>query len=606
VLELISKIFELNKYKNEDQGRTMSINLRTLLLGIALILLGGFLANQIQTVSGEVDVSTVRFAGNNGIITHAKLYVPEGVTNDNPAPGIVAIHGYINTNETQSGFAIEFARRGYVVLAPDQTGHGYSDPPAFANGFGGMDALAYMRTLPFVDTDNIGLEGHSMGGWSSLIAASVYPDGYKSMVIAGSSPGTFGAPEGTATWPRNLAVVFSRFDEFSQLMWGIEVPADIVETDKLKTLFNTDETIERGKVYGDIDAGTARVLYQPPVTHPGDHLSTVAIGHAIDWFDRTLDGGEPLPVSDQIWIWKELGTLLSLIGMVVLIPNVIRGLAQTAPFRSAMASPVAPKSLTGGGWWIGAFVFMALPVVTLFPFKGLSETWGWAASALLPQNITTQVMVWAIGVGLIASLLFVAWHFLINRKTGATALHYGLVSSDGFSPGAILRSLGLALAVVGVLYTSLLITAYLFDTDYRFWVFAMKPLSALHLRIALSYVIPFCLFFTVVAVLLQGQLRQNDWSFRRELFTNWVLLTGGYVVLLVIQYIPLLMGGSLTIASEPLWTIIAFQFLPLMTIAALVFTVAYRATGTVYTGAFINGMLVTGIVVASQATHYAF
>jgi cell division septal protein FtsQ len=54
----------------------MSINLRTLLLGIALILLGGFLANQIQTVSGEVDVSTVRFAGNNGIITHAKLYVP--------------------------------------------------------------------------------------------------------------------------------------------------------------------------------------------------------------------------------------------------------------------------------------------------------------------------------------------------------------------------------------------------------------------------------------------------------------------------------------------------------------------------------------------------
>lgn len=584
----------------------MSVTIRTALLGIVLILLGGFLANRIQTASGGVDVSTVRFAGNNGLVTHARLYVPEGVSNENPAPGIVAIHGYINTNETQSGFAIEFSRRGYVVLAPDQTGHGYSDPPAFANGFGGIDALTYMRTLPFVDTDNIGLEGHSMGGWSSLIAASVLPDGYKSIVIEGSSPGTFGAPEGTPTWPRNLAVVYSEFDEFSQLMWGVEIPTDIRNTDKLKTLFNTDETVEPGKLYGDIDAGTARILYQPPVTHPGDHLSTEAIGYAIDWFDRTLEGGQSIPASNQTWMWKELGTLLALVGMVLLIPALIPGLANTAPFRALKSTPVEPKPIPGGGWWIGAIVFMALPVVTLFPLKGLSESWGWTASALLPQNITTQVMVWAIGVGLISLILFIAWHLVFNRKAGATAEHYGLLGSNGFSPAIVLRSFGLALAVVGVLYLSLVITAYLFDTDYRFWVFAMKPLSALHLRIALSYFIPFCLFFTVVAILLHGQLRQRDWSFRRELLTNWFLLVSGYVVLLVVQYTPLFMGGSMTVASEPLWTIIAFQFLPLMTIAALVFTVAYRTTGTVYTGAFINGLLVTGIVVASQATHYAF
>ena len=584
----------------------MSTTLRTALIGIVLILLGGFLANRIQTVSGEVDVSTVRFAGNNGLISHARLYVPNGVTNDNPAPGIVAIHGYINSNETQSGFAIEFARRGYVVLAPDQTGHGYSDAPAFANGFGGMDALAYMQTLPFVDTDNIGLEGHSMGGWSSLVAASVMPDAYKSIVIEGSSTGTFGAPDGTATWPRNLAVVFSAYDEFSQLMWGVEVPTDIRSTDKLKTLFNTDETIEPGKLYGDIDAGTARILYQPPVTHPGDHLSTEAIGYAIDWFDRTLEGGQPIPASDQIWMWKELGTLLALIGMVLLIPAIIPALANTAPFQSLQGTPAEPKPIVGGGWWIGALVFMALPVVTLFPFKGFSEAWGWQASAWFPQNITTQVMVWALGVGIISLVLFMVWHALLNRQTGATARHYGLATGQGFSFSVVIRSLGLALVVVGVLYASLIATAYVFDTDYRFWVFAIKPLSALQLRIALVYAVPFCLFFTVVGILLHGQLRKGDWSFRRELFVNWVLLMGGYAVLLIVQYTPLFLGGSMTIASEPLWTIIAFQFLPLMTIAALVFTVAYRTTGTVYTGAFINGLLVTGVVVASQATHYAF
>ena len=44
-------------------------------------------------------------------------------------------------------FAIEFARRGYVVLALDQTGHGYSGGAAFSNGFGGPDGLDVVRRL---------------------------------------------------------------------------------------------------------------------------------------------------------------------------------------------------------------------------------------------------------------------------------------------------------------------------------------------------------------------------------------------------------------------------------------------------------------------------
>jgi pimeloyl-ACP methyl ester carboxylesterase len=586
----------------KEKGNAMIRHSKTLLLALALILIGGFLANQVQTGSGSVDVSTVRFAGNNGVITHARLYVPEGVSNEQPAPGIVAIHGYINSNETQSGFAIEFARRGYVVLAPDQTGHGYSDAPAFANGFGGIDALAYMRSLPFVDSENIGLEGHSMGGWSSLVAAGVMPESYKSIVIEGSSTGTFGAPEGTAIWPRNLAVVFSKFDEFSQLMWGVAVPGNVTDSEKLKTLFNTEDTVVPGQVYGSIDEGTARVFYQPAVTHPGDHLSTVAIGHALDWFDRTLEGGRPLPADDQVWMWKELGTLLALIGMVVLITPVATRLAGSSTFSALASTPPKSYSLSGANWWVGAIVFMALPAVTLFPFKGLSEGWGWQASALFPQNLTTQLMVWAVGLALVAAALFAAWHLLLNRKAGATAENYGLRVTSG----QLLHTLGFAFAVTAILYTSLLVTEYLFDVDYRFWVFGIKPLSLLQLRITLSYLVPFIALFLVVAMILHGQLRQAHWSFRRELLINWVLLIGGYLALLVFQYVPLFMGGTLTIPSEPLWTIIAIQFLPIMTIAAVVFTACYRLTGRIYAGAFINGALVTWIVVASQATHFAF
>ena len=164
--------------------------------GLILILAGGLLAHLTQT-SGGIKIQDVRFKGAKGNTMSALLYIPPNATAQTPAPGILAVHGYINSRETQDGFAIEFARRGYVVLALDQTGHGYSDPPAFANGFGGPDGLAYLRSLAFVDKKNIGLEGHSMGGWTVLAAATAMPDDYKSMVLEGSSTGKPFAAEGT-------------------------------------------------------------------------------------------------------------------------------------------------------------------------------------------------------------------------------------------------------------------------------------------------------------------------------------------------------------------------------------------------------------------------
>jgi pimeloyl-ACP methyl ester carboxylesterase len=83
------------------------------------------------------------------------------------------------------------------MVALDQRGHGCSDGPAFADGFGGPDGLNYLRSLPYVDKDNVGLEGHSMGGWTVLAAVAAMPDAYKAVVLEGSSTGAPFAKEGT-------------------------------------------------------------------------------------------------------------------------------------------------------------------------------------------------------------------------------------------------------------------------------------------------------------------------------------------------------------------------------------------------------------------------
>src|SRR5262245_35190605 len=141
-----------------------------LLFGLLLVVIGSYVANRVQTAGGTIAIYDVQFLDSYNKRLSGLLYVPDAASEDRQAPAVLAVHGYINSRETQSGFAIEFARRGYVVLALDESGHGLSQPPAYSNGFGGPDALAYLRSLETVDTANIGLEGHSMGGWAVLAA----------------------------------------------------------------------------------------------------------------------------------------------------------------------------------------------------------------------------------------------------------------------------------------------------------------------------------------------------------------------------------------------------------------------------------------------------
>jgi pimeloyl-ACP methyl ester carboxylesterase len=593
-----------------------------LLLALALILFGAGLAAWVQTNGGTVAVRDVRFVGTNGTMMSALLYVPKTATAKTPAPGIVAIHGYINSRETQDGFAIEFARRGYVVLALDQTGHGYSAPPAFANGFGGPDGLRYLRTLDIVDKNNIGLEGHSMGGWASVIAAQTLTREYASLVLVGSSTGTFGGMTGTVTFPRNTAVIFSLYDEFSNLMWGAPIPRDIVKTKKLQTLFGTTEPVEVGKVYGSIEEGTARKLYMPPVTHPQAHISPEAIGNAIEWFQMTLKGGNNLPPSDQIWMWKEFGTFVAFIGLVLFFFPYGALLLRTNFFKS-LAEPLPEfKGVKGIGWWIAALITVAIPVGSYFWAQYTTSDWVKPSSAtspvtfwpmigttpIWPQNITTGLMGWAVFNGLVSLILFTLWHFVINKKTGATAVNYGLTWAGKLEWGKIGKSLLLAIIIVTTGHLLLSLADWWLKVDFRLWVLALKPMSFMHFQIFLGYVIPFTFFFLTLSTVLHGQLRVNG-SVGREMLINAVMLCIGFIALIVYQYIPFFGGGTLALfafnAGEPLRTIIAFQFVPLLIIVALISTFFYHKTGKIYVGAFINSLFVTWYIVAGQATHFA-
>lgn len=556
------------------------------ILGVALILGGSLLAHAIQT-SGGVTLKDVRFQGDNGITQSALLYTPPGVTAAHPGPAVLVSHGYINTREMQSPFAIELARRGFVVLAMDMVGHGYSGGSVRlgpGQDLGGPAALRYLQSLPFVDKANIGLEGHSMGGVPIATAAASQPDGYRAIVFEGSTPAFLGAK--TPPNLKNVAIVFGQFDEFAPLMWGVPKGSLVAGSPKLAKVFGQPSPILVGKIYGSIADGTGRVLENPPVTHPWEHFSRAGVGGAVDWFQKTLVGeAHPMPPADQIWLWKDIGAGLAFIGLICLLIGAFEVLLTVPAFAplNRPAEPVAERR--GWKWWLAFVLTAAVPALTFYPFMKLGNLF--FPMQLFPQSIQNQLIVWALLNALITLVLS-----LVLRGGRPVFTHDWL------------RSAGIAATTIAIGYLSLALVDATLKTDFRFWVLGLKPLDGRHALMAIPYFVLWTVFFLIALRALCANLAVKGEGFIFQTGSWKLAMSLGFIVLLIVEYATLFRTGLLFTPSEPLNTIVAIQFVPLLATFGAIAAVTYRRTNSYIPGALICALLLSWYVTAGTATHW--
>lgn len=552
-------------------------------LAWALILGGGFVAHSVQTEGGTT-VTEVRIPAEQGVTVSGLLYAPATATAQTPAPGILVSHGYINTREMQSPFAIALSRRGFVVLSMDMTGHGYSGGIVGTADFGGPAALRYLKSLPIVDKAQIGLEGHSMGGGPILAAAAADPDGYRSIVLVGSTPGLLGAK--APANPRNLAVVFGQYDEFAQLMWGVPKGSLIATSPKLQALFGLTGPVEEDRIYGSIPDGTGRILLNPPVTHPWEHFSEAGVGAAIGWFQKTLPAPDARDATNQLWLLKEFGTLAAFIGMVGLILATFDLLLTSKVFAGLnhAAEPLAERR--DGRWWLSFAITAALPALTYFPLMKFGQLA--FPMAIAPQWVQNQLVVWALGTALIT----LALGLVIRRGKPNFTNRWGL-------------SIAAALVTMAVAYGSLLLVDGLFKVDYRFWVVGLKPLNAARAAELPVYLALWTVFFLIalralaanVTVRGEGPIAQIGWS--------KAAMSLGFLVLVVWEYATLFATGLLGTPAEPLNVIVAIQFVPLLAIVGVIAAFTYRRTNSYVPGALICALLISWYITAGTANHWA-
>jgi pimeloyl-ACP methyl ester carboxylesterase len=569
-----------------------------------MILVGGLVANTAQTAGGHIRVESVRFVDQTGLIQTGLLYIPQNATAKTPACGVVTIHGYINSVDTMDGYSIEMARRGCVVLDANQTGQGTSQPPAFADEFGGPAALAFINTLPIVRHGDIGLIGHSMGGWASVLAAASAPKDYRSVVLVSSSVSTPGVEPipGTPTFPRNIMVDEASYSEFSQLMWAEPKGSLFPESTRMQTLFGTHQPIVPGKVYGSLSAGTGRELLLQGVDHPAMTIDPSSVAHAVAWMQDTLTGVQSTPAGNQIWYWDEVGCLIALVGVGVFLFGVAGELLKLPYFATVVRSQPENRAMRGLPWWLGAAILVGLGPVT---FYWLQE-WGtntFPAGPYLPQTITSGVAAWAVGGAIIGMILFLVWHFTTKKDRRGSLHTYGLTEPDGrLDRSLIWRSVLLGLSVVVATYVAVYIFEWAWNSDVRFWIFNIKPVNYTHMKIVLDYLWPFLLYFVALSIIVFGQLRPRMQRLGTFMLAVTVLLTVGYVGFLGLEYGVLFGTGELLTSSQPLLTIVGFQFVPIFILIGTISSYFFWKTGRIWTGVVVLTTFIPAIIVAGTAT----
>ena len=156
---------------------------RWVIILVLIIMVSSLFASLVQNDFGKIDIDTVYLDTRDNQTLAYDIYTPEGVSEENKAPLVIVIAGFQRSRETQGHVALEFARRGFVVINIDQYSQGDSSSSsavqgsaiATYEGYGAFDLIDYIYdnddVYPFIDKDRIGVTGHSAGGNAAYQAA---------------------------------------------------------------------------------------------------------------------------------------------------------------------------------------------------------------------------------------------------------------------------------------------------------------------------------------------------------------------------------------------------------------------------------------------------
>ncbi len=546
-----------------------------------------------------------------------KLYTPKTATAETPAPGVLLLHGYQNDHETCAAYAIKLARRGAVVLCPDEYGHGSTTAGLINRGYvnhkvtvnygedsvedgtfktiggqtrykvmmnfsnlsffdkhyttdadgnsmtdssaGGSCAYALLAAMDNVDPARLAISGHSMGTWSSWSVAAnfcgtdIEP---KAVVLQCGELFRDSAYDAENIHFNNVLLLQAKYDEFSYFRdYKNVVDDDLLKSD-LRTEFLgcTADEAAWNTTYGSFEDGTARRMELLNTNHRLTTHNAHGLATALTWFSDTIGLDLTLAPTDQVAMTKETLVLIAMLAAVASLMAVME-LLLTTPFFSRAVQPLPGEASVkpNGAWW-----------------RGAQDGWQ------------------SMGLGTAAASGRMGWGLL-----GRCAL--------------------LVLCMLAYLYVLLFLCEKAFLLDFRFIWPVFKTFDAARFGQFCVYLPVFALFFILnnskimASARCKATYQPGFKGFLGCWWRNALMMVGGILIIVLIEYIPFFMniapGADLLFGSTfggPFMSLLIL-FVPQVLVFSVLCTYTYRRSGSVYVGALTAASLACRIVTGGSS-----
>ena len=586
---------------------------------LALLFVLAFLSFLVQSDFGNVNVKSHTLNSSNNQYVVYDLYKPSSASKENKAPFIVVVPGFQRSKEALSNIAIELSRRGNVVALIDPYAQGMSSSSlsrraATTEGYGMfalIDTVSKGNLFDFVDTDKMASTGHSMGGNAAIRGAnyfgreairenkksklhSVYVSGYVLTL-------TEKVLEDVRS---NVGVSYALYDEgaFRNELQGWDAGNMKIAPEALRTVNSIlDENqkldvIELEKFYGEIDKNTARVIYNEKLLHPFQPYNNIATANQLIYFDKVFNSDVKLDPYDQIWQWKELFTLLSMITSLIMLIPLTRFLLKLNFFSELVKEvpkPLPVQNRKGKVVFWSIFIIGAtVACLTFIPMVDIAKIIFQKASNreltwFFPQRMNNSVMLWATFNGVFGAILFFGSYHLFGRKAGIKKDSWGIKITNI----EIVKTFLLGLLVFLIYYGTLNVIHFIFHVDYRFWFMGVRIFQPQMLLVLAMYFPFFFVFFLSNSLRVNGAMRfenQPEWISR---LVAGLANSSGLIMIIVIQYFVFFYTGSVFWTTNWLSVNLLFGIVPMMFFLPYFNRVFFEMTGRIYLGPVITCLI---------------
>jgi hypothetical protein len=329
-----------------------------------------------------------------------------------------------------------------------------------------------------------------------------------------------------------------------------------------------------------------------------------------------------LQPTNQVWQFKEAFDILAIIALLCFAISLGYVLFEGKLFGSLIIEGTQSSvQISKPIKWIGIILLIAIPMLTLYNI-GLPLT-TIKANQLFPMG-WSNYFAWlsAINAGIIL-VLFIIWHFAYGKKHGGKLESYGLSTNSGsfgISWMQIAKTIGFAFTIIFAIYIIINSCYTLFNIDFRFWIFAIKPITADRLKYIWGYLPMFLIALGVlnmVSVNFAGLSSDDNskWGVFKQYAIGWLIGAGGFAIILLIYYIglstmhypPFFIGYGPFPNGHPnslVYSMKMISVVPQFTFASIMNTAFYRKTKNIYVGWFTAVLLLAMIAVTGNAFTY--